>query len=202
MPRNRALSNAPFGVKYLLAQRLGLRADAAGARQQQDCLLRRIERPLVGRQDDRTGMRHPGMNAQQRMGVAIADLDRRGVDPHHDLAVDGPRPRGVIAAINTHGGIVADSPNDLGEDAEGRHWLGPQVWLLLLKHRLDLTTRAAVDALGGPILLPVPQELVLGFQRLEAPSGQRGALGMLNRTLDAPFQLGSATRAGPATTAQ
>lgn len=50
--------------------------------------------------------------------------------------------------------------------------------------------RAAVDALGGPILLPVPQELVLGFQCLEAPSGQRGALGMLNRTLDASFPIG------------
>jgi hypothetical protein len=33
----------------------------------------------------------------------------------------------------------------------------------------------------------VPQKLVLGFQRLEAPSGQRGALGMLDRILDASF---------------
>lgn len=39
-------------------------------------------------------------------------------------------------------------------------------------------------------LLPVPQELVLGFQCLEAPSGQRGAPGMFNRTLDASFPIG------------
>ncbi len=127
--------------------------------------------------------------SQQRMGLAITDLDRGGVDPHHDLTADG-WPRGVIAAINTHGGIVADGPNDLGEDAEGSHWQRPQVWLRLLEHRLDLTTRAAVDADGGPILLPVPQELVLGFQCLGAPSGQRGALAMLNRTLDASFPIG------------
>ena len=98
-------------------------------------------------------------------------------------------------------GVVADGPNDFSEDAEGRDRQRPQVRLLLLEHGLDLTARAAVDALGGPILLPVPQELVLGFQRLEAPSGQRGALGMLNRVLDAPLRLGSATRAGSATTA-
>lgn len=30
----------------------------------------------------------------------------------------------------------------------------------------------------------------LGFQRLEAPSGQRGALGMLNRVFDAPLPIG------------
>src|SRR6201998_4937518 len=96
------------------------------------------------------------MNAQQRLGVAITDLDRGGVDPHHDLAADRCRPRGIIAAINTHGGIVADGPNDLGEDAEGSHWQRPQVWLLLLGPRLGLTTRASVDAPGGPILLPVP----------------------------------------------
>jgi len=55
--------------------------------------------------------------------------------------------------------------------------------------RLDLTARAAVDAFGSPVLLPVPQELVLRLQRLEAPSGQRSALGMLNRILDASFPI-------------
>lgn len=45
-------------------------------------------------------MRHPGMNAQQRLGVAVADLNRRGVDPHHDLAADRRGPRGVITAVD------------------------------------------------------------------------------------------------------
>lgn len=80
-----ALSGASLGIEHVLAERPGLGTDATGVRQQHGGLPRRIERPFVGRQDDRTGVRHPGMNAQQRMGMAITDLDRGSVDAHVDL---------------------------------------------------------------------------------------------------------------------
>ncbi len=96
------------------------------------------------------------MSAQQRLGAVVTDLDRRGVDPHHDLAADGRWPRGVIAAIDAHCGVVADGPDSFGEVAEGGDRQRPQVRLLLLEHGLDLAASAAVDAFGSPVLLPVP----------------------------------------------
>ena len=79
-------------------------------------------RSLFGR-IDRTGARHPRMNTQQRLGAVVTDLDLRGVNPHHDLAADGRRPRGVIAAIDAHSGVVADGPDNFGE-ASGRRAIG------------------------------------------------------------------------------
>lgn len=53
--------------------------------------------------------------------------------------------------------------------------------LLFLEHRLDLPPRAAVDASGGPVLLPVHQEFVLGFDGLEAATLKGRVLRMLDR---------------------
>lgn len=60
------------------------------------------------------------MNTQQRTGVAITDLDHGALDPHNDLAADGRGSRLVKALVDAYSGVVADGPNDLGEDAEGR----------------------------------------------------------------------------------
>ncbi|MDT4816658.1 hypothetical protein FQZ97_497130 [compost metagenome] len=55
---------------------------------------------------------------------------------------------------------------------------------LLLEHRLNLASRAAVDPLGGPVRFPLLKEGVLLLDRLEAAPLQGGGLRMLDRVLD------------------
>ena len=43
--------------------------------------------------------------------------------------------------------------------------------------------------LAAPVRFPVPQEFVLGLDRVKPPAGERGALRMLNRVLDGPLSV-------------
>ena len=52
---------------------------------------------------------------------------------------------------------------------------------LLLEHRLDLASRAAVDARGSPLGLPVLKEFVLLIDGLKPSALERCRLGMSNR---------------------
>ena len=61
--------------------------------------------------------------------------------------------------------------------------------LLRLEDGLDLLPGAAMDLFGRPVCLPVHQEFVLGFERLETAAGERGALRMLNRVLHGPLSI-------------
>lgn len=72
------------------------------------------------------------MSGQQRLGAAVADLDRGLVEAYHDPAADRRGPRGIVAVIHAHGGVVADGAHELGEVTEGgrcqRRTESPQKW--------------------------------------------------------------------------
>ncbi len=63
---------------------------------------------------------------------------------------------------------------------------------LLLEHGLYLAAFAAVDARGRPLGLPVLEEGVLLFDRLEAPALERGGLGVADGVFDAALAVGVA----------
>src|SRR6266702_1219830 len=77
-----ALADATFAIEHVLAQRLRLWPDVAGAREQEGALAGRIERAFVFGQFKRTGLQGARMGAQQRLCTAIANLDGGIVNAH------------------------------------------------------------------------------------------------------------------------
>ena len=104
----------------------------------------------------------------------IADLDRVLVEADEHGAADRGGPRRVAAVVDAHGGVVPDGTDGFGEVAKGFEGQGAQMRPLLLEHRLDLALGAAVDAQCRPLLLPLHEKFVLGFEGLEARRRRRG----------------------------
>ena len=187
-----ALADAAFQGEQHLAQPLGVRADGLGLLQDAAGLARWIEHALGVGQHDCSGALGLGMGTQQRLRLEVADLDAVFEHTHQHPAADRRRACGVAAVLHAHATVVADRSLRLAEVLHARQRQRLQMGLLLLEHRLHLATRAAVDARGGPGDLPVLQERVLLVDGLEAPSLERGGLGVADRVFHAALAVGIA----------
>ena len=129
------------------------------------------------------------MGAQQRLRLEVADLDAVLEHAHQHAAGDGRGPRRVAAVIDAHA-VVAHGALRLGEELHAQRRQLLQQRSLLLEHGLNLAARAAVDARGCPLALPVLEEVVLLLQRLEAPPLQGRGLRVADGVLDAALAIG------------
>lgn len=181
---------APAPLEQMLAQGVSLGADVLGAREDLVGLARGVEHAL------HIGQLHLALACGQRMapdqlqGAQIADLDFVRVDAHQHLIADARRTCGVVGVIDLDGGVVLHAARGFGEIAKALQGQGFQMRTFFLEHLLDLALGAAVDAGGSPVLLPLHEIGVLFFQRFEAPTLERGGLGMLDRVLDGAFAIG------------
>ena len=96
----------------------------------------------------------------------------------------GDRPTVFFESIERHGSL------GFGEVLHPQQGQGLQVGQLFLEHGPHLAAFAAVDARGRPLGLPVRQEGVLLFDRLEAPALERGGLGVSDSVFDRPLAIG------------
>ena len=132
------------------------------------------------------------MGAQQAQGVEFVDLDGVLKDAHQHLGPDRGGSGGVAAVLDPDAGVIADGAHRFLEilHTQHRQWL--QMGAFFLEHGLHLAARAAVDAGGGPLGLPVLEKFVLLFDRLEATALERGALSVADCVLDAALAVGVA----------
>ena len=187
-----ALPDAAFDGEQQLAQPRRVGPDGLGLGQDVARLARGVEHALVVGQHHRARALGAGVGAQQGLCLQVADLDAALEHAHQHPAADGRRACGVAAVVDAHAAVVADGALGLGEVLHPQQGQGLQVGLLFLEHGLHLAAFAAVDARGRPLGLPVLQEGVLLFDRLEAPALQRRGLGVADGVLHGALAVGVA----------
>ncbi len=134
--------------------------------------------------------------AAEHAACGIADLDLVRIEPHRDGAVRGGRQRRIIGPLDLDQPGVVHRPDPLGEAGKARRRQRPQLRLLLPEQLQHLALRAAMNAQGGPALLPLRQPRVLRVERLERAAFQGRGLRVLDGALHRAFAIRIADPAG------
>src|SRR3546814_2107394 len=127
------------------------------------------------------------VGTDQDLGSDLTNFKIIVEQTHQHTAADSSRTGLVAAVIDPNAGVIAHRALDLFEVLHPRDRQGLQMRALLLIHRPDLTTRAAMDARRGPSGLPMLQKGILILQRFESLTFKGRGLRVYDRMLDRAF---------------